>query len=252
MKAFSKRSITATLGVALALCAGLTQAVVGQSKAAVAGAQRQVRFTPRRAKDAARHSNDAARVLRQVMSVPERAIPRELLEGAEAVAVCPGVLSAAFIVGGRKGDCVISRRTPKKSWGAPVFYNMTGGSFGAQIGGTKTDFVLLFMNDAALKGMLEDKFEIGGEVGIAAGPGTLARRGNQPDARRRHPLLRAQQGSFHRRGAQGRGDHHRQQSQRSLLRQEGHGVAYEPRRHARAYGGPRVPFADQPLLVASP
>ena len=170
MKTLSRRSIAAKLGVALALCAGLAQAVVGQSKAPAAGAQRQVGFTPRRAKDAARHSNDAARVLRQVMSVPERAIPRELLEGAEAIAVCPGVLSAAFIVGGRKGDCVISRRTLKKSWGAPVFYNMAGGSFGAQIGGTKTDFVLLFMNDAALKGMLEDKFEIGGEVGVAAGP----------------------------------------------------------------------------------
>jgi lipid-binding SYLF domain-containing protein len=102
--------------------------------------------------------------------VPERAIPRELLEGAEAVAVCPGVLKAAFIVGGRKGDCVISRRTPRRQWGAPVFYNMTGGSFGAQIGGSKTDYVLLFMNAEALKGLMEDKFEVGGEAEVAAGP----------------------------------------------------------------------------------
>jgi lipid-binding SYLF domain-containing protein len=129
-----------------------------------------VRPTPRRAKDAARHANEAARVFRQVMSVPERAIPRELLEGAEAVAVCPGVLKAAFIVGGRKGDCVVSRRTPKRQWGAPVFYNLAGGSFGAQIGGSKTDYVLLFMNEAALKGLMEDKFEVGGEVEVAAGP----------------------------------------------------------------------------------
>ena len=106
------------------------------------------RHTPTRTRDAARHSNDAARVFRQIMSVPERAIPRELLEGAEAVAVCPGVLKAAFIVGGRKGDCVISRRTTKRQWGAPVFYNLTGGSFGAQFGGSKTDYVLLFMNVA--------------------------------------------------------------------------------------------------------
>jgi lipid-binding SYLF domain-containing protein len=128
------------------------------------------RFTPRRTRDAARHSEDAARVLRQIMSVPERSIPRELLEGAEAVAVCPGVLKAAFIVGGRKGDCVISRRTPRRQWGAPVFYNLTGGSFGAQIGGSKTDYVLLFMNPAALKGLMEDKFEVGGEAEAAAGP----------------------------------------------------------------------------------
>jgi lipid-binding SYLF domain-containing protein len=135
-----------------------------------AGAQKTTKFTPRRAKDAARHAEGAARVLREVMSVPERAIPRDLLEGAEAVAVCPGVLSAAFIVGGRKGDCVISRRTQKRTWSSPVFYNMAGGSFGAQIGGTKTDFVMLFMNEDALKGMMEDKFEMGGEVGVAAGP----------------------------------------------------------------------------------
>jgi lipid-binding SYLF domain-containing protein len=104
------------------------------------------------------------------MSVPEREIPRDLLESAEAVAVCPGVLKAAFIVGGRKGDCVISRRTLKRQWSAPVFYNLAGGSIGAQIGGAKTDYVLLFMNPEALKGLMGDKFEMGGEAEATAGP----------------------------------------------------------------------------------
>ncbi len=104
------------------------------------------------------------------MSVPEKEIPRDLLESAEAVAVCPGVLKAAFIVGGRKGDCVISRRTLKRQWSAPVFYNLAGGSVGAQIGGSKTDYVLLFMNEEALKGLMGDKFEIGGEAEATAGP----------------------------------------------------------------------------------
>src|SRR3954453_21381107 len=126
--------------------------------------------TPKRADDAARHSREAAEVLRKVMSVPEKEIPRDLLESAEAVAVCPGVLKAAFIVGGRKGDCVISRRTLKRQWGSPVFYNLTGGSVGAQVGGARTDYVLLFMNAEALKGLMEDKFEIGGEAEATAGP----------------------------------------------------------------------------------
>ena len=173
MKKLSRRSAAVALSFGLVLSA-LSVSAAAQKKGTAAGtkssAQSTVKFTPKRSKDATRHANDAARVLREVMSVPERAIPRDLLEGAEAVAVCPGVLSAAFIVGGRKGDCVISRRTQKKGWGSPVFYNMAGGSFGAQIGGQKTDFVLLFMNDEALKGMMEDKFEIGGEVGVAAGP----------------------------------------------------------------------------------
>jgi SH3 domain-containing YSC84-like protein 1 len=123
-----------------------------------------------RSADAARHSNEAAAVLNKIMGVPDKAIPRELLEGAEAVAVCPGVLKAAFVVGGRKGDCVISRRTQKRQWGAPVFYNLAGGSFGAQIGAAKTDYVLLFMNGDALAGLMKDKFEIGGEAEATAGP----------------------------------------------------------------------------------
>jgi len=124
----------------------------------------------KRAADAARHSQQASEVLRKIMSVPDRAIPRDLLESAEAVAVCPGVLKAAFIVGGRKGDCVISRRTARRQWSAPVFYNLTGGSVGVQVGGSKTDYVLLFMNEAALKGLMGDKFEIGGEAEATAGP----------------------------------------------------------------------------------
>jgi len=45
-----------------------------------------------------------------------------------------------------------------------------GGSFGAQIGADKTDYVLLIMNEKGLSGLLGDKFQIGGEVGVAAGP----------------------------------------------------------------------------------
>jgi lipid-binding SYLF domain-containing protein len=131
---------------------------------------KKTKETQKRAADAARHSNEAAKVLNEAMRVPEKEIPRDLLESAEAVAVCPGVLKAAFIVGGRKGDCVISRRTLKRQWGAPVFYNMAGGSVGAQIGASKTDFVLLFMNAEALKGLMEDKFEVGGEAEATAGP----------------------------------------------------------------------------------
>ena len=135
-----------------------------------AQAQRRVAPAPKRAADASRHSKEAAEVLRKIMSVPEKEIPRDLLESAEAVAVCPGVLKAAFIVGGRKGDCVISRRTLKRQWSTPVFYNLAGGSVGAQVGGSKTDYVLLFMNEEALKGLMEDKFEIGGEAEATAGP----------------------------------------------------------------------------------
>lgn len=122
-----------------------------------------------RLQDATRHSSDAAKVFTEIMNVRERAIPKELLDKAEAIAVFPGVIKAAFIFGGKGGQGVVSRRT-RDGWSAPTFFNLSGGSFGAQIGATKTDYVLLIMNDKGLKGLLEDKFEMGGEVGVAAGP----------------------------------------------------------------------------------
>src|SRR3712207_5291657 len=156
------RLTLALFAVACLICAGASAQNKRKSAAAAAGGKR--------AADASRHSREAAEVLRKIMSVPEKEIPRDLLESAEAVAVCPGVLKAAFIVGGRKGDCVISRRTLKRQWGSPVFYNLAGGSVGLQAGGSKTDYVLLFMNEDALKGLMGDKFELGGEAEATAGP----------------------------------------------------------------------------------
>ena len=157
-----KRVVVLALAALVAVCMAFG--------AASAQKKKKTAKQSKRSADAARHSNEAAKVLREIMGVPEKEIPRDLLESAEAVAVCPGVLKAAFILGGRKGDCIISRRTVKRQWGSPVFYNLTGGSFGAQIGASKTDFVLLFMNADALKGLMEDKFEMGGEAEATAGP----------------------------------------------------------------------------------
>ena len=122
-----------------------------------------------RLQDATRHSSTAAKTFTEIMSIRDKAIPKELLDKAEAIAVFPGVIKAAFIIGGRGGQGVISRRI-KGGWSAPAFFNLGGGSFGAQIGAQKTDYVLLVMNEDGVKGLLEDKFEMGGEVSIAAGP----------------------------------------------------------------------------------
>lgn len=124
---------------------------------------------PKRMEDAARHSQDAAKVFKEIMGAPDKGIPKELLDKAQAIAVFPGMVKAGFVVGGRGGQGVISRRIPG-GWSAPAFFNVGGGSFGAQIGVEKTDAVLLFMNDDALKSLLQDKFEIGGELSVAAGP----------------------------------------------------------------------------------
>jgi len=112
---------------------------------------------------------EAAKVFREIMNVPDKAIPRALLEKAEAIGVFPNVVKAGFIVGGRGGDGVVARRT-KNGWSAPVFYNIGGSSLGAQIGAKKTDYIMLFMNEGALRDLLDDKVEFEGDLSFAAGP----------------------------------------------------------------------------------
>lgn len=135
----------------------------------VASAAHSQTKTAKRVADATSQAQKAAQVFTEIMNIPDQAIPQKLLDKAEAIAVFPSVIKAGFIIGGRGGRGVISRRV-KGGWGAPAFFNLAGGSVGLQIGASSTDFVLLFMNDDALGGLLKDKFELGGEGSAAAGP----------------------------------------------------------------------------------
>lgn len=132
-------------------------------------AQQDRERSTKKAQAAAEQSAKAARVFDEIMGTREKSIPRDLLDKAEAVAVFPSVLKAGFIVGGRGGRGVISRRVAG-GWSAPAFFDLAGGSFGLQIGASSTDFILLFMNQNAVESLLGDKFEIGGEGSAAAGP----------------------------------------------------------------------------------
>jgi lipid-binding SYLF domain-containing protein len=119
--------------------------------------------------DQAERALHAANVLGELMNTPESKIPPELLERAHAVAVIPNLVKAAMGISGMHGKGLVARRTPK-GWEAPAFIDFTGGSFGFQIGVSATDLVLVFTREDGLKGLLEDKLELGGEAGVAAGP----------------------------------------------------------------------------------
>jgi SH3 domain-containing YSC84-like protein 1 len=134
-----------------------------------AGGARSQNRDAKKLSEAAKEAQKAADAFTEIMNVREKAIPQGLLDKAEAIAVFPDVIKAGFIVGGRGGHGVISRRI-KGGWSAPAYFDLGGGSFGLQIGATKTDFILLFMNPEALGGLLKDKFEIGGEGSAVAGP----------------------------------------------------------------------------------
>ena len=51
-----------------------------------------------------------------------------------------------------------------------MFLAIEGGSVGYQIGGSSTDLIMLFMNDHALHSLLSDKFKLGADASVAAGP----------------------------------------------------------------------------------
>jgi lipid-binding SYLF domain-containing protein len=113
---------------------------------------------------------DAAKVvLDQIMDAKDATIPRNILEQATCVAVVPGLLKGAFVVGGQYGQGVVTCRTGH-GWSAPVFIRMAGGSFGFQIGGQSTDLILVAVNDRGFQDLLKNKFKIGGDASAAAGP----------------------------------------------------------------------------------
>jgi lipid-binding SYLF domain-containing protein len=111
----------------------------------------------------------ATQVFEEIMRTPDRGIPRDLLEKAKCIAIIPGEEKFAFIFGGNYGKGIATCRTGG-GWSAPMFVAVGGGSFGFQIGGSFTDVVLLFMNDHALQSLLGDKFKIGADAAVAAGP----------------------------------------------------------------------------------
>ena len=111
-------------------------------------------------------------VLKEILDVPDD-IPRDLLDKADCVVVFPSALKAAFIVGGSYGRGAMSCRRGEDfrgSWGAPTMMALEGGSFGFQIGGEATDFVLLVMNERGASGILSSKVKLGADASAAAGP----------------------------------------------------------------------------------
>lgn len=112
----------------------------------------------------------AAESFLEVMKVPEKGIPRDLLDKAECVVLIPGLKKGAFLVGGKYGRGFVSCRRRSERWGPPAGVRIEGGSYGFQIGGSSTDVFMLVMNENGMKRLLSDKFTIGGEAAAAAGP----------------------------------------------------------------------------------
>jgi SH3 domain-containing YSC84-like protein 1 len=119
--------------------------------------------------DEIEQTTKAAMIFREIMSAPDKAIPRRILDDADCIAVFPQVIKAAFGVGGRGGRGVVVCRNAN-GWSAPAFLNVGGASFGLQIGAESTDYVMLFMTPESARSLLESNVKLGGSVSVAAGP----------------------------------------------------------------------------------
>jgi len=122
------------------------------------------------AKNEAKKVRESAEVMKKIMKIPEKGIPPVLLRDAKAIAIIPGVIKGAFVVGGRHGTGVLSVRNEANRWSDPVFVSITGGSVGWQVGGSSTDLVLVFKTLKDVEKLLQGKFTLGADAAVAAGP----------------------------------------------------------------------------------
>ena len=120
---------------------------------------------------AAERLEESARIMHEIMETPDKGIPQDLLNKAYCVVVVPSLKKGAFVVGGQYGKGFsICRRGAGMGWGAPGAIRVEGGSFGFQIGGSATDVVMLIMNERGMRELDKDKFTVGGDASVAAGP----------------------------------------------------------------------------------
>jgi len=113
----------------------------------------------------------SADALTEMMRASDQGIPQDLIDKAHCVVVIPGMKKAGFIFGAEYGrGFAVCRRHDGVGWSAPAAMRSEGGSFGFQIGASDTDVVLLVMNEGGMKHLLADKFTLGGDATVAAGP----------------------------------------------------------------------------------
>ena len=115
---------------------------------------------------------NAGKVMQEIVNIPDD-IPQDVLDKADCVVVLPSVLKFAIGLGGSYGRGVMTCRGGKDfkgPWGAPAMMALEGGSFGLQLGGQATDFVLLLMTPRSAENILVSKVKLGGDVSAAAGP----------------------------------------------------------------------------------
>jgi lipid-binding SYLF domain-containing protein len=114
---------------------------------------------------------EASAVFSEIMAAPDKGIPQDLIAKSHCVVIVPSLKTGAFIVGAKYGKGYVScRNRTGDGWSAPGAVRIEGGSFGFQIGGSATDLIMLVMSERGAEKLLSDKFTLGAEASVAAGP----------------------------------------------------------------------------------
>lgn len=108
-------------------------------------------------------------VLSEILHAKDRSIPADLVAKARCVGIVPSLKRAGFIVGAKYGKGEVVCRTAH-GWSAPDNIRIEGGSFGFQIGAGETDLIFIVMNEHGVRDLMKDKFTVGGDASVMAGP----------------------------------------------------------------------------------
>src|SRR3984885_14522691 len=142
---------------------GWVLAIAGSMNTAAFAGDREIKVDDR--------LDASADTLTDMMKASDKGIPHDLIDKAHCVVVVPGMKKAGFIFAGKYGrGFAVCRRQGGLGWSSPAAMRVEGGSFGFQIGASDTDVVLLVTNDRGMKHLLSDKFTLGGDATVAAGP----------------------------------------------------------------------------------
>jgi SH3 domain-containing YSC84-like protein 1 len=119
--------------------------------------------------DATDRLDNATTVLHEIMGMPDKGIPEEVLEHAKCIAVIPHMVKGGFVFGGKGGKGVATCRTAN-GWSAPAFITISGGNWGLQIGVEAVDLVMIIQNEKGMQKLLSSNFHLGADASAAAGP----------------------------------------------------------------------------------
>jgi len=119
--------------------------------------------------DATDRLDNATTVLHEIMGMPDKGIPEEVLEHAKCIAVIPHMVKGGFVFGGKGGKGVATCRTAN-GWSAPAFITISGGNWGLQIGVEAVDLVMIIQNEKGMQKLLSSNFHLGTDASAAAGP----------------------------------------------------------------------------------